>query len=83
MALPSVHLPQAQTGLKVHISADLEGVAGTVTREQTGQGGFEYQKAREWMTREVLAAIEGARAAGATEILLADSHGNGRTYYST
>ena len=35
------------------------------------------------MTREVLAAIEGARAAGATEILLADSHGNGRTYYST
>ena len=28
------------------------------------------------MTREVLAATEGARAAGATEILLADSHGN-------
>lgn len=77
-ALLSVHSSQAQTGLKVHISADLEGVAGTVTREQTGQGGFEYQKAREWMTREVLAAIEGARAAGATEILLADSHGNGQ-----
>lgn len=69
---------QAQDTLKVHISADLEGVVGTVTREQTGQGGFEYQQAREWMTKEVLAAIDGVRAAGATEILLADSHGNGQ-----
>ena len=30
------------------------------------------------MTNEVLAAIEGARAAGATEILVSDSHGNGQ-----
>jgi D-amino peptidase len=30
------------------------------------------------MTAEVLAAIEGARAAGATEILVSDSHGNGQ-----
>ena len=67
-----------QSGLKVHISADLEGVVGSVTREQTGQSGFEYQQAREWMTQEVRAAIEGARAAGATEILVADSHGNGQ-----
>jgi D-amino peptidase len=74
----SVTLLSAQTELKVHISADLEGVAGSVTKEQTGQGGFEYQQAREWMTREVLSAIEGARAAGATEILVADSHGNGQ-----
>ena len=29
------------------------------------------------MTNEVLAAIEGARAAGATEFLVSDSHGNG------
>ena len=69
---------QAQTGLKVHISADLEGVVGSVTREQTDQSGFEYQQARKWMTQEVLSAIEGARAAGATEILVADSHGNGQ-----
>jgi D-amino peptidase len=67
----------AQTPLKVYISADMEGVAGVVTADQLGPGGFEYAKAREWMTGEVLAAIEGARAAGATEILVADSHGNG------
>jgi D-amino peptidase len=30
------------------------------------------------MTNEVLAAIEGARAAGATEVLVSDSHGNGQ-----
>ena len=42
VALLSVHLSQAETGLKVHISADLEGVVGTVTREQTGQGGWAH-----------------------------------------
>lgn len=67
----------AQAPMKIYISADMEGVAGVVTADQLGPGGFEYAKAREWMTGEVLAAIEGARAAGATEILVADSHGNG------
>lgn len=67
----------AQPKLKVFISADMEGVAGAVTGDQLGPTGFEYAKFREFMTNEVLAAVEGARAAGATEILVADSHGNG------
>ena len=68
----------AQRPLKVYISADMEGVAGAVTGEQLGPAGFEYQRFREFMTAEVLAAIEGARAAGATEIVVGDSHGNGQ-----
>jgi D-amino peptidase len=68
---------QGRTGLKVYISADMEGVAGTVTSDQLGPSGFEYQRFREIMTAEVNAAIEAARAAGATEILVSDSHGNG------
>ena len=64
--------------LSVFISADLEGVTGAVTPEQLGPGGFEYGRFREFMTDEVLAAIEGARAAGATRFLVADSHGNGQ-----
>jgi D-amino peptidase len=68
----------AQDGLKVYISADMEGLTGAVTGEQLGPGGFEYGYFREVMTDEVLAAIEGARAAGATEILISDSHGNGQ-----
>jgi D-amino peptidase len=66
----------AQQPLKVFISADMEGVAGAVTDQQLGPTGFEYQRFREFMTAEVLAAIDGARAAGATEIVVADAHGN-------
>ena len=67
-----------QPKLKVHISVDMEGVAGVVTGEQLGPTGFEYGRFREFMTREALAAIEAAKAAGATEIVVADSHGNGQ-----
>ncbi len=64
--------------LKVYISADMEGVAGAVTDEQLGPGGFEYERFRGFMTDEVNACIEAAREAGATEILVSDSHGNGQ-----
>ena len=63
--------------MKVYISADMEGVAGVVTSDQLGPTGFEYERFRGFMTNEVLAAIEGARAAGATEFVVSDSHGNG------
>ncbi len=64
--------------LKVHISVDMEGIAGIVTGEQLGPTGFEYQRFREFMTLEALAAVTAAKAAGATEIVVADSHGNGQ-----
>lgn len=63
--------------LKVYISVDMEGVVGTVTGDQLGPSGFEYGRFREFMTREALAAVEAAKAAGATEIVVSDSHGNG------
>jgi D-amino peptidase len=69
----------AQRPLRVYISVDMEGIAGVVTGDQLGPGGFEYQKAREWMTGEVNAAIRGARDAGATEFVISDSHGNGES----
>ena len=68
----------AADGPKIYISSDMEGVVGAVTGEQLGPSGFEYQRFREFMTAEVNAAIEGARSAGAVEILVADSHGNGQ-----
>ncbi len=64
--------------LKVYISADMEGIAGVVSPEQLGPQGFEYQRFREFMTAEVLAAIAGARDGGATEVVVSDSHGNGQ-----
>ena len=69
-------LPLHGQGVKVFISADMEGVVGVATGEQLGPSGFEYSRFREIMTNEVLAAIEGAREAGATEFVVADSHGN-------
>lgn len=69
---------RAQDGLKIHISVDLEGIAGAVTGEQLGVGGFEYQRFREFATAEAVAAVEAAFEAGATEVLVADSHGNGQ-----
>ncbi|MEO7966743.1 MAG: M55 family metallopeptidase, partial [Gemmatimonadaceae bacterium] len=68
----------AQRPMKVYISVDMEGIAGVVAPEQLGPGGFEYERARQFMTGEALAAIRGARAAGATEIVVSDSHGNGQ-----
>ncbi|MDA0329017.1 MAG: M55 family metallopeptidase [Gemmatimonadetes bacterium] len=76
LALPGTDA-DAQEGLKVYISADMEGVVGVVSGDQLGPTGFEYARFRQIMTNEVNAAIEAAREMGATEILVSDSHGNG------
>jgi D-amino peptidase len=63
--------------LKVYISVDMEGVAGVVTADQLIPGGFEYERFRHFMTDETLAAVRAAKEAGAGEIVVSDSHGNG------
>jgi D-amino peptidase len=63
--------------LKVYISVDMEGVAGVVTADQLGPSGFEYDRFRHFMTNETLAAVRAANEAGAGEIVVSDSHGNG------
>jgi D-amino peptidase len=64
--------------LKVFISVDMEGVSGVVTGDQTGAGGADYNRFRRLMTEEANAAIDGALDAGATEIVVNDSHGSMR-----
>jgi D-aminopeptidase len=68
---------QGEKKLKVYISVDMEGVVGAVTGDQLGPAGFEYARFREFMTQEALAAVRAAKEAGATEVLVADAHGNG------
>jgi len=77
IALPAI--AAAQRPLKVYISADMEGITGVVSGDQLGPTGFEYNRFREFMTAEVLAAMQGARDAGATEFVISDSHGNGES----
>ena len=71
LLLPMAYGANAQD-LKVFISADMEGIAGVVTQDQLGPSGFEYGQFRKFMTAEVNAAIEAARDAGATEIVVGD-----------
>ncbi|HUC29211.1 MAG TPA: M55 family metallopeptidase [Candidatus Acidoferrum sp.] len=64
-----------QNKLKVYIAADMEGVGGVSTWEvQASTNGRESAKFRQLMTKEVNAAIAGAFDAGATEVLVGDSH---------
>jgi D-amino peptidase len=65
-------------GLKVFISVDMDGVCGLINWDETAQGGPDYGMFRTLMTQEANAAIEGAVAAGATEILVRDAHDSGR-----
>lgn len=69
---------QTSEGLKVFISVDMEGVCGVIHWEDVSRDGKDYGLFRRLMTEETNAAIEGALAAGATEILVRDSHGSAR-----
>ena len=64
--------------MKILISTDIEGVAGVFHAEQVRAGNGEYERARAWMTAEANAAVQGAIAGGAEEILVNDSHGGFR-----
>jgi len=75
LTLTSTAFGQAADGLKVFISVDMEGVTGVVNADDASRSGKDYDYFREIMTREANAAIEGALAAGATEIVVRDSHG--------
>lgn len=67
--------------MRLYISADIEGMGPVVSREQTRPGGFEYEAARDWMTRSIIAVCETARDRGVREIVVSDSHGNGQNLY--
>ena len=60
--------------MKVFISADIEGVNNIVNWDETDLGKAEYAYFRRQMTDEVIRACEGAKAAGATEIVIKDAH---------
>jgi len=64
--------------MRVYISVDMEGVAGVVHEDQTNpidpRCAVEYGRFRRIMTGEANAAVEGALAAGATRVLVNDSH---------
>jgi len=61
--------------VRVYLSVDMEGVAGISHPDPTRRDDPGYAAAVELMTGEANAAIEGALAGGAREVVVNDSHG--------
>ena len=63
--------------MRVLIMSDMEGVSGIVTWDQVTGGKPMYEEGRRLYTEEINAAVRGAKAAGANEIVVVDCHGAG------
>jgi D-amino peptidase len=63
--------------VRVFVVSDMEGVAGIVKWQQVSGGDPMYEEGRRLYTEEINAAVRGAKAAGATEIVVMDCHGAG------
>lgn len=73
----SLPVDAQQSPLKVLISADMEGAADVTSWKIDSQPGTrDYAQMRRLMTVEVNAAVTAAFDAGATEVTVADSHGD-------
>ncbi|MCA1651926.1 MAG: M55 family metallopeptidase [Acidobacteria bacterium] len=77
VALASVTMA-GQARKKVFISVDMEGISGISGSDQLAATGAEYNRSRKLMADDANAAIRGARAGGASEIVVNDSHGSMR-----
>jgi D-amino peptidase len=64
--------------MRVHVISDMEGVSGIVKWEQTTGGDPMYEEGRRLYTEEINAAVRGAKAGGAKEIVVMDCHGAGK-----
>jgi D-amino peptidase len=64
--------------VRIHVVSDMEGVAGIVRWQQVDGGAPMYEEGRRLYTEEINAAVRGAKAAGATEIVVMDCHGAGK-----
>ena len=63
--------------MRVFVISDIEGISGIVSGKQANAGELLYEEARRLYTQEINAAVRGAKAASATEIVVMDCHGAG------
>ena len=64
--------------MRVFISVDMEGITGVTCWDDVDLNKASYERFRKVMTDEVNAAVEGAVEAGATGVVVNDSHGDMR-----
>ncbi len=63
--------------MRIYVVTDMEGVSGIVRWEQGRVGTPEYMAALPLLVGEINAAVDGAFAGGATEVLVNDGHDGG------
>ncbi len=63
--------------MRVLLISDMEGVSGICRWEQVTGGKPQFEEGRRLYTEEINAAVRGARAGGATEVVVLDCHGAG------
>jgi len=63
--------------MKILIAVDMEGITGVVNFDQVTPTHSEYDRFRRLMTADVNAAVRGAFAAGADEVIVSDGHWDG------
>jgi D-amino peptidase len=64
--------------MKIYISADIEGVTGIVHWNETEKNTANFSEFAEQMTKEVVAACEGAEVAEVKDIWIKDAHDSAR-----
>ncbi len=63
--------------MKILISVDMEGITGVTNWDQVTPGHPEYARFRRQMTEDANAAVRGAFAGGADQVVVSDGHWNG------
>jgi len=65
--------------MRIFITTDFEGACAVVGQAGVplGRDSLQYDFARRMLTAEINAAVEGALAGGATDVIVEDGHGNG------
>jgi D-amino peptidase len=61
--------------MKVYVATDMEGISGIVDRAQISPPGVDLRRGRNLLTEDTNAAVRGALAAGATEVVVSSGHG--------
>jgi D-amino peptidase len=63
--------------MKIYIITDMEGISGICNEQQVQRDKPDYAEGRRLLAADVNAAIDGAFAGGATEVVVNDGHGGG------
>ncbi len=61
--------------MKIYIATDMEGISGIVDRAQISPPGIDLRRGRQLLTEDTNAAIRGALAAGAADVIVSSGHG--------